>query len=63
MFLYACAVVLTAVSTSILVINIGMAETERLLVTLAGILLFLLGAFGIWTWSRRRAAKARAAEP
>lgn len=66
MLLYASAVALMAVSTSILVINIGMADTERMLVTLAGILLFLLGVSGLWTWLRRRAAKARAptaAEP
>ncbi|HEX2552088.1 MAG TPA: hypothetical protein VHL98_00205 [Microvirga sp.] len=51
-----------AISTSILVINIGMAETERSLVTLAGVLLFLLGIYGAWAWSRRRRARqARAA--
>jgi cbb3-type cytochrome oxidase subunit 3 len=60
--LYACAVGLMAISTSILVINIGMAETERSLVTLAGVLLFLLGIYGAWAWSRRRRARqARAA--
>ena len=56
MLLYASAVALMAVSTSILVINIGIADTERMLVTVAGILLFLLGVSGIWTWFHRRGA-------
>ena len=53
MLLYVSAVVLMGVSTSIVVINIGVADTERALVTLAGVVLFLLGAYGAWTAARR----------
>jgi hypothetical protein len=54
-----------AVSTSIVVINIGMAETERALVTLAGVLLFLLGAYGALHRRRHLAGHAQegSAEP
>ena len=54
MLLYACAVVLMAVSTSIMVINIGVAGAERVLVTVAGAMLFLLSAYGFLVWARRR---------
>ena len=65
MLLYALAVVLMAVSTSIVVINIGMAETERALVTLAGVLLFLLGSYGALHRRRHLAGHAQegSAEP
>lgn len=58
MLLYSCAVALMAVSTSIVVINIGLAEHERVLITLLGLMLFLLGIYGAWTWSQRRQAAA-----
>ncbi len=55
MLIYACAVVLMALSLSAFVINIGVADTERLLVTVPSVLLFLLGIYGLYAfWTRRK---------
>ncbi len=54
MLIYACSVVLLAISSASLFINVRLAETERVLITLASVALFTLGAYGMWVWLRRK---------
>ena len=54
MLFWVLSVVIMASSIASLVINIGMADTQRMLITIVGVGLFLLGAYGMWIWARRK---------
>lgn len=55
MLLYFLSVIVMASSIASFVINIGIADTERALITLLSAALFFLGIYGMWAWARRKA--------
>ena len=55
MLLYFLSVLVMASSIASFVINMGMADTERALITLSSAALFLLGVYGMGAWARRKA--------